>query len=493
MVDAGVGSFHDDGIYVANAKALAEGRGYRSINLPGAPYQTKYPPLFSSLLAVVWLVSPVFPVNALALKWVAVGAMGAAALTMSLFLIRWKYASPGLTLAAGLLVWTSPFTAYFGSQILSEMPFAVALGVALWWAERANGGRRSVRTWLVTGGLITIPALIRVVGVSLIPAAVVRTGIASRYSALVMAAGAGIIAGPWLLWSILRSTSSDPVMLYYSDYTWAFEAVPDAASTMLVNARLLAHSLSPFGFDPLFKTLGSSAGALLMAGCVWGIAADIRRRGLLGYFLLSYLAMCLVWPWPPGRFVVPIAHPLIALAFRPLWMRRSRSVKAALWMIVGLLCVFNAQRLWMHHQISAEDNFAYVILPTHSERVSWTEYGNLFRWIQENTAEDAVIASGMDTMLYLYTGRPAYRPFPRSAAASLYAGSKPDIGPAADLWAAVVSGGARYLVLTPMPWFMEEETFQARVRTLEERQANELRERYVGLDSRFRVLEVIQQ
>src|SRR5262245_4383276 len=37
------GVFHDDAIYVISAKALADGRGYRLINLPGAPPQTKYP------------------------------------------------------------------------------------------------------------------------------------------------------------------------------------------------------------------------------------------------------------------------------------------------------------------------------------------------------------------------------------------------------------------------------------------------------------------
>ncbi len=31
------GVYHDDGIYVSTAKALAEGQGYRLINLPEAP------------------------------------------------------------------------------------------------------------------------------------------------------------------------------------------------------------------------------------------------------------------------------------------------------------------------------------------------------------------------------------------------------------------------------------------------------------------------
>src|SRR5262249_4735789 len=48
------GEYHDDAIYVSTAKALAEGEGYRQTFLPGAPPQTKYPPLYPALLAGVW-------------------------------------------------------------------------------------------------------------------------------------------------------------------------------------------------------------------------------------------------------------------------------------------------------------------------------------------------------------------------------------------------------------------------------------------------------
>src|SRR5688572_12685659 len=68
FVAAACGSFHDDAIYVSTAKALAEGRGYDLINLPGAPPQTKYPILYPLLLALVWKVWPQFPGNLWALQ-----------------------------------------------------------------------------------------------------------------------------------------------------------------------------------------------------------------------------------------------------------------------------------------------------------------------------------------------------------------------------------------------------------------------------------------
>ena len=54
MIVGVCGVYHDDEIYVRTAKALAQGQGYRLINYPGSPKQTKSPILFPALLIVVW-------------------------------------------------------------------------------------------------------------------------------------------------------------------------------------------------------------------------------------------------------------------------------------------------------------------------------------------------------------------------------------------------------------------------------------------------------
>jgi hypothetical protein len=54
---------HDDTIYRASAKSLAEGHGYRIASLPGEPFQTKYPPVLPLLLALLWKLAPGFPEN----------------------------------------------------------------------------------------------------------------------------------------------------------------------------------------------------------------------------------------------------------------------------------------------------------------------------------------------------------------------------------------------------------------------------------------------
>ena len=103
MVPGVTGIYHDDGIYVCTAKALAQGQGYRLINLPGLPVQTKYPIIYPALLALVWKIWPVFPDNLVLMQWLTLLA-GAAAVGLSyLYLIRFSYFSAGIACAAGLL------------------------------------------------------------------------------------------------------------------------------------------------------------------------------------------------------------------------------------------------------------------------------------------------------------------------------------------------------------------------------------------------------
>ena len=58
-----LGRGHDDAIYLTVAKSLVDGNGYRIQNLPGAPYETKYPPVGIWLLMLVWWINPEFPAN----------------------------------------------------------------------------------------------------------------------------------------------------------------------------------------------------------------------------------------------------------------------------------------------------------------------------------------------------------------------------------------------------------------------------------------------
>ena len=66
------GVLQDDGMYLIDGKALAEGAGYRILSLPAQPYDTRYPPLYPLYLSLAWLAAPSYPATlagAVMLSW----------------------------------------------------------------------------------------------------------------------------------------------------------------------------------------------------------------------------------------------------------------------------------------------------------------------------------------------------------------------------------------------------------------------------------------
>jgi hypothetical protein len=122
------GGFHDDGVYLVTARALAEGNGYRIESLPDGLAQTKYPVVFPALLAAVWSFYPSFPDNLPLLRLVPL-----LALWLWLWLV-WKVVAGELgrrehaLWIIGLML-ASPMTLYLSTQLLSETLFAA---IATW-------------------------------------------------------------------------------------------------------------------------------------------------------------------------------------------------------------------------------------------------------------------------------------------------------------------------------------------------------------------------
>src|SRR5882672_5362187 len=65
---APVGVFADDAFYVMLARSVAEGQGFRFLNLPGSPAATHFPPGYPLVLAGLWRMAPTFPANLIVFK-----------------------------------------------------------------------------------------------------------------------------------------------------------------------------------------------------------------------------------------------------------------------------------------------------------------------------------------------------------------------------------------------------------------------------------------
>ncbi len=501
MIPGVAGVYHDDGIYLSTAKALAEGQGYRLINLPDAPPQTKYPPLYPLLLAIVWKIYPVFPDNLVFLQYLTLFCGALVVGLAYLYLVRFAYFSRGVAAGAGVLTLTSVFFIYFSTITLSELPFALAVLVALWALEKQDENPLSApgRQFLL-GVLLGLPMLVRTVGGVFVPLGMWRLW--KRGTPLPWALlGLALPVLPWLAWMLLipRWQAADSANMYYTNYlAWWYAAGTTGVGQIIVDNTVLAamHSLVVgLGlFHPgLFPQFWTSALAFILGLITWAfVVKDMVKGRILPAFLALNLLIILVWPWPPLRFLVPLAPFLLAYFLG--WVRQAlarvpllQSPRLATLLVAALLTI-NVVVMASMIQVSRTGHYPFYFQA--KESVTWQGYEDLFTWIKTNTQPGEVIASGLDTMIFLYTGRPAFRPF-RGRPASLFYGSPdPALGPKEEILHFLKAHQARYLVQSPMPVFSEEPHFAAALSQILSSCPGLLKAVYTAPDSRFLVYEI---
>jgi hypothetical protein len=498
------GVYHDDAIYVSTAKALAQGDGYRLINLPGAPIQTKYPVLYPALLSLVWRLWPHFPENLLAMQGLSLMA-GAAAVGLGyLYLVRFGYFSWRIAAASGLLCATAPFMLYISTQTLSEAPFALLVLLALWALECEVRRRSSSRLQgLVLGVVFGLPFLCRTIGVALIPAGLFILYRCRRRLRWVLC-GLAAVTLPWVLWSLAGwgVWRQDPVDGYYADYLgwWASSGLPFLKRVLLSNLLSIVSTSPSLGLEGLTSMLSRLAlpvGFVLSVvfGLVLWLAMfpQLRRGRVLPFFLIAYSVPILICPWPPGRFLVPVLPlliPYMLLGLSALLPRLMPARRCAVLATVALAVAVsgNLTLLYRHSALSDRTGYSYSGMP--GEMDSWSSYEGVFDWLRTHARPDDVVASGLDSMVYLYTGLRAFRPFTPCAASLFYGADLPPIGTIEDVTRTLQTHGARYLVQSPMPGFSEEGPFFALLKQLRARHPGWLAPVYQSKDQRFVIFEL---
>src|SRR6476659_10998543 len=127
-----IGVAQDDGLYMILAKAISKGRGYRFINLPGAPAGVHYPPGYPLLLAGLSWLSGGIPGNPFvfaAANMVLLGIAAAFAYVLARFLGMGR-ALASVCVAAGFLM---PPAIWMITALFSEpMWLALALPWLVW-------------------------------------------------------------------------------------------------------------------------------------------------------------------------------------------------------------------------------------------------------------------------------------------------------------------------------------------------------------------------
>jgi len=405
-----VGVWHDDGVYALLGRAIASGQGFHYTQLPGGPAATHYPPLYPLLLAAVWRVAPSFPDNIsvfLALNAMLIGVAALGAFHFARTRLAWREEWAALFALAGTLA--TPVLALSGA-VLSEPLFLAALWPALLVAERAVDADGSRRDALFAGAAIGTLMLVRTNAIALLAALLVMSMLRRRPMHALSALGtAALVALPWQLWTMVATPKlAAPLEGAYGSYLGWFAAgvraggVPFLVATARVNVAelwlLLLDRVVPG--DAAFPRI--LAAALLLVLGVVGTWAMARRASVTVWFAAFYLAIVVVWPYTPWRFLWAVWPLLLLCAVAGGW--RLWHVAPSAWTrtLVGLVVALPAFGM-MRTEWHAYATRAWSA-PALQAGVQITP---LVAWVGRNThPSDVVLAEG-EQVISLFTGRRA--------------------------------------------------------------------------------------
>ncbi|MFY9611127.1 MAG: hypothetical protein WAU45_21270 [Blastocatellia bacterium] len=460
------GSSHDDGIYVSTARALATGEGYRIISLPYAPAQTKYPPFYPFLLALIWGANPGFPGNVNAM-------VSLSAIASLIFLgMTWRYLveeqyAPGwkalIIVALAAFNWR---TVILANSLYTEMIFAALSIAALILAERMERKPESSLRGLCLGLILGLGFLTRSAGVALLAAVTIHYILGRRFRLALLPLGvAGAIVASWIGWCYVNRTTVTGInVAYYTSYLGHLKEVlvdlqaQDHTSTsatllnvLATNALMLIVFSIPavcFGLDYKWILFLGFAFLLITGGFIRDASKGWR---LLHVYVLCYLALHLFWlPYVSyDRFLIPILPFLLLWAIRELENMASLGRRAlvpggsllgrASAVLIGLVLIGTAS-VGLYSYVS-KLYLSVASAPLRKEVKPIDEHMEAIEWIKANSEPSDVLICDRDPIYFLYTGRKSAHFLPMSPAIDW----QKDPEPIFDL---VEESNGKYLVLT---------------------------------------------
>jgi hypothetical protein len=408
-----VGVFQDDGIYVILGKSLAAGEGYRYTNLPGAPYATHYPPGYPLLLALLWRIAPEFPQNIAVFTFTNAGLLAVAAYAT----FRFAHGRLGLgALGAGIVAvaGTASVPALsFGVFVLSEPLFMALLLPTLMLAERAaeRGEWREAALAGVAGGVL---AMVRTTGMFVVPALILVLLVRRRWVPAIGAATAcAAFVVPWNLWVAANGAAIPRALIgKYGPYdTWLADAVR-ARGLPFVWEVVERNAQSLYGMTWAMFGGGSGSPTVLhlpVAICAALVLAAgarrlARRAPVSAWFLVAYMALVMVWPFEPVRFVwalLPIFGAMFALGVAAVvdWKPASALPGLARLAAVGV-CATLVAGFAAYNLAGVRQQWGNAVPRQTAARAT-----PVVEWVRAFTRPTDVIAMEDDALIYLYTGR----------------------------------------------------------------------------------------
>ena len=420
------GDLHDDSLYYISAKSLADGGGYRIESLPGEPAQTKYPPLYPLLLSLAWNINPQFPHNLPIAAWISWLALPAIMLQL-----LWVFPRLGITGWRAWLLMTlvavNPYMLVFSSTLVSELFYTALMLAAMLLAERA-ANRDGVKAVLAAGAVAGLAYLTRSAGIVFLVAGPLYLWMRHKRREAVLFGSAMLpfVAG-WTIWTRLHQLpTSDPTLIYYTDY-FRYElysiSLRDLPLFVWRNVDGLLLGLGSLVLPNVVSSFAFKTVAQVIAvAMISGVARMVRRgpgSGMERLYALLAAASCaqlLVWHFPPNeRFVLPLlplalAGLLTEMEHLGTMLRGGLRHRDAAQRVVAagmLLAVASV----LVGAVALQVYVGQVLLPEQeiAHRAANVDRVGIYDWVRSRLPQDALLLSSEDGLVFLNTGRHAMR------------------------------------------------------------------------------------
>jgi len=468
-----LGLFHDDGIYAVVGKAVAQGDGYRIVSLPNEPPQTKYPFVYSYLLSGLWRLDPSFPQNIALLKGLNIAIFVAIFYVAAIYYRRCVRGSTATAVLFAVLVCCNPIIFGFTDYVLSDLWLVLLSLCGLTLCAGAVADRARFSRLLLLAGVIGLACLSRSAALPLVLAGVIDTfTLRGRRAAAYFLIGVSLLVAPWLAWLWYHSQPpTDSLFAYYTAYDATGTGAGEWAATIhrhfsiaLGNARYLADMLGLFYLTPLLPGVG----LLFAFFSFMGVCASRCRDDIFAWsFFIFSLALLLVWPFHPGRYLAPLAPLALLILFRGMACVQSLLESTLLnsvswhwlsrvaWSPVVVILLLDG--VWVSGYLLIRDDQTTRALYGGRLPYSWAGFEESFAWIRGHTKPDALLATAYDPMYYLYTGRRAIRPALHRPATYFYpyGRAQPDVGSVQEIKPQLVKLGINYLIVDPLEGYAE--------------------------------------
>ena len=185
---------YDAGVYYILGTSLAEGKGYRLLNEPGAIQAIQYPPLLPLFVAThQWFTGSSDPATAGQVLRISFFVMFVALVIAGYGWSR-HYLTPGWAFLATLVTLLHVHTTWMSDLLFAELPFALTSVLFLLVARRSTGPSGE---WLA-GALAGAGFLLRSSGIALLGAWVGESLLRRRFKQMVVRIGLALV--PVLAW-----------------------------------------------------------------------------------------------------------------------------------------------------------------------------------------------------------------------------------------------------------------------------------------------------